>query len=362
MTPTAASNGPTPRLTVAELAGRLGGTVAGDPGRELTGAAGLPEAGPAEISFVEAGRAAAAAASRAGALLAPPGAALAGRTLILVENPRLAFARALEIFHPALRPPAGIHPTAVVEPGAAVDPTASVGALCFVGAGARLGPRCVLQPLSYVGRGAVIGEDGLLHPTAAVLDRVRVGARAILHAGAVLGSDGFGYVFDGRAHRKMPQVGTVVLGDDVEVGACTAVDRATTGETRIGNGVKIDNLVQVAHNVQVGDHAILVSQVGIGGSSTIGAGAVLAGQAGVADHAAVGARATVGGGAAVLRRVAAGAVVAGFGPQPHGEFLKCQAVFEQLPQLRRRVLELEKRLAAAEAAAGIVRDPQGGRT
>ena len=186
-----------------------------------------------------------------------------------------------------------------------------------------------------------------------VLDRVRLGARVIVHPGAVIGSDGFGYVFDGRGHRKIPQVGTVEIGDDVEIGAGTTIDRATTGATRIGRGTKIDNLVQIAHNVTIGEHAIVVSQVGIAGSATIGDGAVLAGQVArrrPRDRRRRRPRRRHG---PVSEHVEAGATVAGFGPQRHRDFLKCQAVFEQLPQLRRRLIELEKRLAAAEAAAGI---------
>jgi UDP-3-O-[3-hydroxymyristoyl] glucosamine N-acyltransferase len=357
MTPKAPSSAPVPRFTLAALAERLGGRAEGDAGLAIVGATGLAEAGPGDVTFVEAARGLdAAAASAAGAVLLPPGLDLPGRNLIRVANPRLAFAETLALFHPVQRPPAGVHPSAVVENGAEIDPTASVGALCFVGAGARIGARAVLHPRVYVGPGAAIGDDALLHPGATVLERVVLGARVVLHAGAVIGSDGFSYVFDGRGHRKIPQVGTVEIGDDVEIGACATVDRATVGVTRIGRGTKIDNLVQVGHNVTIGEHVILVSQVGIGGSSRIGDGAVLAGQAGVGDHAEVGAGARVAGRAAVLRHVAPGATVSGFGPQPHGEFLRSQAVFEQLPQLRRRVGELEKRLAAAGVAAGIPKD------
>ncbi|HWR97826.1 MAG TPA: UDP-3-O-(3-hydroxymyristoyl)glucosamine N-acyltransferase [Candidatus Methanoperedens sp.] len=353
MTPTGPDRPAAVRFTLVELAARLGGIAEGDPGAVLTGVAGLAEAGPGELSFVEGERLLpAAAGGSAGALLAPPGLALTGRNVVRVEKPRLAFAAALALFHPQARPPAGVHPTAVVAPGAAIDPSATVEALCFVGAGARIGARAVLRAQVHVGSGATVGEDALLHPGARVLERVVLGARVIVHAGAVIGSDGFSYVFDGRGHRKIPQVGTVEVGDDVEIGAGATIDRATVGVTRIGRGTKIDNLVQVGHNVTIGEHAILVAQVGIGGSSRIGAGAVLAGQAGVADHAEIGAGARVAAQAGVLKHVAPGATVAGFGPQPHGEFLRSQAVFDQLPQLRRRVAQLEKRLAAAQAAAG----------
>jgi UDP-3-O-[3-hydroxymyristoyl] glucosamine N-acyltransferase len=359
MTPKAPSNAAAPRFTLAELAARLGAGVEGDPALELTGAAGLADAGPGDATFVEAARLLpAAAAGAAGAVLLPPGLELPGRNVLRVPRPKLAFAAALALFHPTPVPPPGVHPSAVVEDGAAVDPTASVGAFCYVGAGARVGARAALHPHAFVGAGAVIGEDAVVRPMAVVGERVVLGARVIVHPCAVLGSDGFGYVFDGGAHRKIPQVGTVEIGDDVEIGAGTKIDRATTGATRVGRGTKIDNLVQIAHNVSIGEHAIIVAQSGIAGSTTIGAGAVLAARVGVADHVTIGAGAQVGGRAGVMRDVAPGAAVAGFGPQAHGDYLRSQALYEQLPQLRRRIIDLEKRLAAAEAAAANASERQ----
>jgi UDP-3-O-[3-hydroxymyristoyl] glucosamine N-acyltransferase len=357
MTPKAQNSAPVPRFTLSELAERFGGQAEGDRGFVLSGVAGLSEAGPRDVTFIEGPRQVPiAAAGCAGAVILPVNLELPGRNLIRVRNPRLAFAESLALFNPAPHSPAGIHSTAVVEPGAVVDATASISAFCFVGAGARIGARAVLHPFVSVGASATIGDETLLHPGVIVRDRVCIGARGIVHSGAVIGSDGFGYVFDGRGHRKIPQVGIVEIGDDVEIGAGTTVDRATTGATRIGRGSKIDNLVQIAHNVSIGEHVILVSQCGIAGSASIGDGAVLAGRVAIADHAVVGAGARVAGRTSVLRRVEAGATVAGYGPQPHRDFMKCQAVFEQLPELRRRVAEVEKRLAAAEAAAGIQKE------
>ena len=357
MTPKAPSSAPAPRFTVAELAERTAGRAEGDCGFVLSGVAGISDAGPREVSFIEAARQLpAAAAGRAGAVFLPAALDLPGRNVIRVANPRLAFAEALALFNPAPRRPAGSHPSAVVEPGAAVDPTASVSAFCFIGAGARIGARAVLHPFVHVGPDSEIGAETLLHPGAIVLERVTLGARVIVHAGAVIGSDGFGFVFDGRGHRKIPQVGTVEIGDDVEIGAGTTVDRATTGTTRIGRGTKIDNLVQIAHNVSIGEQVIIVSQSGVAGSASIGDGAVIGGRTAIVDHAVVGAGARIAGRTSVLKRVEAGATVAGFGPQLHRDFMKSQAVFEQLPDLRRRLIELEKRLAAAEAAAGIPKE------
>jgi len=353
MTPKAPSSAP-PRFTLAELAERSGGRTEGDVGFVLSGVAGLSEAGPHDVTFVEGARQIpAAAAGCAGGIFLPADLDLPGRNLIRVDNPRFAFAETLALFHPASHPPAGVHPSAVVEPGASVDPTASVAAFCFVGAGARIDAGAVLCPFVYIGPDAVIGTETLLHPGAIVRERVTLGARVIVHSGAVIGSDGFGYVHDKGGHRKIPQVGTVEIGDDVEIGAGTTVDRATTGATRIGRGTKIDNLVQIGHNAAIGEHVIVVSQVGISGSVSVGDGAVLGGQVGVADHADIGPGARIGARAGVMKHVEPGATVSGFGPQLHRDFLKSQAIFEQLPHLRRRLADVEKRLAAAEAAAGI---------
>jgi UDP-3-O-[3-hydroxymyristoyl] glucosamine N-acyltransferase len=358
MTPKAPSSAPAPQFTVAELAERAGGRAEGDGGFVLSGAAGLPEAGPRDATFIEGARQLpAAAAGSAGALFVPPGLELPGRNLIRVANPRLAFAEALALFHPVPRPAPGIHPAAVVEAGAAVDPTASIAAFCFVGAGASIGARAVLRPFVHVGAGAAVGPDALLHPGVIVLDRVTLGARVTVQSGAIIGGDGFGYVFDGRAHRKIPQVGTVEIGDDVEIGAGTTIDRASTGATRIARGTKTDNLVHVAHNVTLGEHVLVVAQTGIAGSTSVGGGAVIGGQVAISDHVTVGAGARVASRSGVFQDVAAGATVGGFGPQPQREFMRSQAIFEQLPQLRRRIVELEKRLAAAEAAAGTPNEP-----
>ncbi len=357
MTPKAPSSAPAPRFTLAELAERTAGRAEGDRGFILSGVAGLAEAGPLDVTFIEVARQVrAAAVCSAGAVFLRAGLELPGRNLIRVDNPRLAFAEALALFHPAPVAPAGIHPSAVVEVGAVVDPTASVAAFCFIGAGARIGARAVLHPFVSVGPGAVVGAETRLHPGAIVLERVSLGARVIVHPGAVIGSDGFGYISDGRGQRKIPQVGTVEIGDDVEIGAGTTIDRATTGATRIGRGTKIDNLVQIAHNVTIGEHAIVVAQTGVAGSARIGDQAVIGGQVAIADHVVLGGGARIAGRTAVFRNVEPGATVSGFGPQLHRDFMKSQAVFEQLPHLRRRLADLEKRLAAAEAAAGILKE------
>ena len=336
-------------FTLAELAAAVGGRVSGDPKLRLAGVRGLEDAGPDDLSWVASERRASGArATRAGALLAPSVEAAAGRPAVIVESPALALARWLERFLPPARPRPGIAAGARVHRTARIGKGASVAAGATVAAGARVGPRTRISAGAYVGEGAEIGQDCLLHVNVVVLERCVVGSRCVLHPGAVIGSDGFGYVWDGKAHRKIPQVGIVRIGDDVEVGANSAIDRATLGETRIGRGTKIDNLVQIGHNVVVGEDAVLCGQVGIAGSARLEDRVTLAGQVGVNDHVTVGRGAVATGQAGVTGSVPAGAVVSGMPAAPHREFLKSSALAARLPELARRLERLEKRLDEAE--------------
>jgi UDP-3-O-[3-hydroxymyristoyl] glucosamine N-acyltransferase len=271
-----------------------------------------------------------------------------GRPAVVVEHPALAFALWLDRIHPARRPAAGVSRGAHVDPSARLGRGVSIAAGATVSAKARIGDRAVLSAGVFVGREAWIGEDSLLHPNAVVLDRCQVGARCVLHPGAVIGSDGFGFVWDGAAHRKIPQVGIVRVEDDVEIGANTTVDRATLGETVIGRGSKLDNLVQIGHNVVVGSQSIICGQAGIGGSARLGNRVTLAGQVGVSDHAEVRDGVTATGQAGILMgsRVPAGSVVSGMPAAPHHEFLKRSAWIARLPELARRLAKLEKSAAA----------------
>ena len=311
----------------------------------------LEAAGPDDLSFVaDSRRLADARRSRAGAFLVASEADAAGRPAVVVAAPVLALARWISLKHPASRPRAGIARGARVDRTAALGAGVSVAATATVEAGARVGPGTVVGAGCYVGRGARIGRDCLLHPNAVVLDRCLVGDRCILHSGAVIGADGFGYVWDGERHAKVPQVGIVRLEDDVEVGANATIDRATLGETVIGRGTKIDNLVQVGHNVTVGEHSILCGQAGIAGSSRIGRRVTLGGQAGVGDHVTIedGVVGTGQVGIASGARVPSGALVSGMPAVPHREFLRRAAWLGRLPDLAQRLERLEKRLAAAE--------------
>ncbi|MFY9825005.1 MAG: UDP-3-O-(3-hydroxymyristoyl)glucosamine N-acyltransferase [Thermoanaerobaculia bacterium] len=336
---------------LAELAELVGGRIEGDPERAVETIRILEEAGPADLSFLTSPRyRAQAIASRAGALLVgPPLAdkAALGRDLLVVDDPGYALALLLARFHPALpgsRREPGVHPTAILEPGCEVDPTAHVGPYVVVGEGSRIGAGAALHAFVAVGRGCVVGEGAVLHPHAVLYDGTEVGAAAIVHAGVVLGADGFGYATHGGAHHKVPQLGRVVVEADVEIGANSTVDRATLGATRIGAGTKIDNLVQVGHNVQVGRHCILCGQAGIAGSARLGDGVVLAGQAGVAGHIQLGNRVQVAAKSAALASVEAGTAVAGVPAVELRKWRRQTVLISRLEEMSRRLRALERRL------------------
>jgi UDP-3-O-[3-hydroxymyristoyl] glucosamine N-acyltransferase len=347
------------RLEVPAQAGAEGSQEWG--ARALAGVAPLDEAGPGDVAFyanprykaqLAQTRAAAVLVSEEEAALVPGSAAR-----LVCAQPYVAFAKASALFHPEVRPVPGLAPGAMVDPSARIDPLAHVGAGAIVGAGAQLGPRTVLHAGARVLDGAVVGADCTLHSGATVRERCVLGDRVILQPNCVVGSDGFGFAFDlagdddqpGPLHRKVPQAGIVRIEDDVEVGACTCIDRATLGETVIGRGTKIDNLVQIAHNVKVGPLSLLVAQCGVSGSTTLGAGVILAGQVGVVGHLHVGDGARVGAQSGVSRDVPDGATLSGSPAIEHREWLRLSGALpklaEALKQLRRleaRVGELEK--------------------
>lgn len=337
------------KFSLAEIASRIGGSVEGDGERLITGVASLKEAGPGDLAFITGTRYSRdLATTGAGAVIAGNDLDLHGRDGLRVSNVYLSFARAIELFFPVEKPQPGVHPTAVVEEGAVIDPSATVMALCFVGREARIGARSVLHPHCTVGPFSSIGCDVFLHPRVTIIGEAVVGNRVTIHSGTVIGSDGFGFVLDGKTHRKIPQVGNVEVGDDVEIGASVTVDRATVGSTRIGRGTKIDNLVQIAHNVEVGEHAVIVAQVGISGSTRIGSGAVLGGQVGIIGHLDIGEGARIGAQSGVLRDIPPGETMSGVGPLPHRQWLRAEAAFAKLPELRRQVTELRRRVEAIE--------------
>ena len=333
-------------MKLADLAARLDCSVRGDGSVEVARVSGIEEAGPGDLTFVANLRYAALLAStRATAVIVAPELETPLPSL-LSKNPYLAFARAVGLLHPKPRLPAGIHPTAQLGPGAVLGECVHLGAYAVVGARASIGARSVLHPHVVVYDDAVIGEDCELHSGVQLREACRLGHRVVIQNGAVIGSDGFGFAKDDAGHyEKIPQRGTVVIEDDVEIGALTAVDRAALRETRIGRGSKLDNLVQVGHSVMVGEDTVLAGQVGIAGSTKIGRRVTLAGQVGVAGHLSVGDDVVASAQTGIPHDVVPGAFVSGYPAIENRDWLKASAIFAKLPKLQQRVRELERQIA-----------------
>ncbi len=339
-------------MKLGSLAAQLGCQLDGDGDIEVARVAAIDEAGPGDLTFLATSKyASLVATSRASAIIATADVGPAPCALLRTANPYLAFARATRLLYPEPRPAAGVHPLALVDPGAAVEAGVSIGPYAIVGAGARIGARSVLHPHVVVGDGATIGPDCVLRAGVSIRERVVVGARCVVQDGAVIGSDGFGFAHrEDGTHEKIPQVATVVIEEDVEVGANSTIDRPAVGETRIRAGTKIDNLVHIAHGVRVGRNALLAAQVGIAGSSVVGDQVMLGGQVGVTGHVTVGDRVKASAKTGVTGNVPADAFISGY---PHMENLawrKAHVVVRHLPELRRQLLALEQRLERIERA------------
>ena len=347
-----------PVFTLGEIASRVAGHLVGDPDRRIAGVAPLDAAGPEDLSFLAHPRhREAARASRAAALIVPPSERLAGRDLILSDSPYTALATAMRLFHPERRPQPGVDPRAVVSPEASVAAGASVGPLVVIGRQAKVEEGAVLMAGVVLGDGAEVGRESVLHPGVVLYPGVRVGARVVIHAGSVLGSDGFGFGEAEGGRAKIPQVGTVRVEDDVEIGACVTIDRATFGATVVGRGARIDNLVQIGHNVQIGEGCVLVAQTGIAGSTRLGRGVIMAGQSGAAGHLTLGEGAIVGAKSAVLQDLPAGAYVVGHPAMDHRAWKRAQAALRRLPDVLRRLNALEAAGARRGRTASVPTRP-----
>lgn len=341
-----------------ELARRLGGEVRGDPARRIRGISTLDEAGPDELSFLTNRRYRhKVGASRAGAVLVGPDSGIEDRDLLEVAQPYLALARLLELFHPPPPRVPGVSPLAHIGEDVRLGAEVSVEPFAVVEDGVALGDRVVVGAGCVLGRQAAVGDDTELRPRVVLYPDTRVGCRCLIHGGVVLGGDGFGFATVDGTHHKIPQLGRVVVEDDVEIGANTTVDRATLGETVLGQGSKIDNLVMIAHGTKIGPGALLAAQSGIAGSARLGERVTFAGQSGAAGHLELGDGAVVAAKSAVFADLPAGAFVAGIPAVDHRLWKRSQALLKQLPRLRKEIRELRGRLDALEKGLASEDEP-----
>jgi UDP-3-O-[3-hydroxymyristoyl] glucosamine N-acyltransferase len=340
-------------LSLRELHHFVGGELVGSPEATVIGIASFEHAGPDDLAFLASER------HLKNRQRLSIGALLVGKRLleitspqIVVDNPAYAFARAVQRFFVTPYRPRGVAQAFIRGEAVTIGQDVSIWPGVTVGDRVSIGDRVTLYPGVFVGDDSIIGDDAILYPNVVVREGCRLGKRVIVHSGTVIGGDGFGYIQHQGRHHKIPQLGGVLIEDDVELGANVAVDRATFGNTVIKQGTKIDNLVQIAHNVVVGEHSILVAQVGIAGSTTLGRYVMVGGQAGLADHLQIGDQVMIAAKSGVTRNLEPNQIVSGAPVMPHATFLKAQAVIPQLPELRQRVRGLEERLAKLEQAPG----------
>lgn len=332
-------------FTLESLAREIGGTVKGDGSLKLRGVASLETAQEGDLTFLTNPKyASAAAATKASAILVEKEIPGVPKPFLLVANPYAALAKIIGLFHPNVRPQAGVQLGAWVDPKANVDPTASIAAGAYISAGAKVGARSVIYPGTFVGEKTIIGQDCILYPNVTVREGCVLGDRVILQPGVVVGSDGFGFAKEGEAYRKIPQVGNVILEDDVELGANVCVDRAVLGSTVIGKGTKLDNLIQVGHNVVIGANTVIAAQTGISGSTQVGNQVVMGGQVGLAGHLKIGDHVTLATRTGVMEDILEKGFYWGSPSAPMSEEMKNVAAYRQLPELIKRIRALEKAL------------------
>lgn len=330
-------------MKLHELSEVIGGKVLGNANTEIKGAAGISEAKEGDITFLADKRNLDYVFSTdASAIIVREEIKGLLKSMLLVDNPALAFARVLEILYKKPYKALGVSERAIIEKDVSIGKDITIHPFVYIGSKAVIEDRVSIFPNVYIGEGVNIGEDSIIYPNVTIRENVKVGKRVIVHPGAVIGADGFGYVRDRGKHYKIPQVGSVMIEDDVEIGANVTIDRATTGNTIIGAGTKIDNLVQIGHNVKIGRNCIIVAQVGIGGSSEIGDETILGGQAGIRDHVKLGKGVMAGARAGITHDVPDSQVVSGYPAIPHKEWLRAQGIYSKLPEYIRRLQRLER--------------------
>ena len=340
------------QTNLRELAELVDGRVAGDHDVPITGIAGIREAKPGDITFVANNRYASLVHStRASAVIVGPDIDECRLPAIVADDPYLAFTKVMKLLNgDDVPPPKQIHPTAVIGQNVQIGKDVSIGPYVVIADNAVIGDRVTLYPHVYVGRKATIGSDTLIYPSVTIREKIHIGERVIIHSGTVIGGDGFGFAPVKGTHHKVPQVGRVVIEDDVEIGANVTIDRATIGKTVIGRGSKIDNLVQIAHNVELGENCIVVAQVGISGSAHVGSNVTIAGQAGVVGHIRIGDNTVVAARAGVTKDIPSNQLVSGFPAKPHTDEKRIKACLFKLPEMRKELAELRRKVQEMESA------------
>lgn len=346
--------------TLLEVAEYLGGNLIGDGTVRVSHIRGIDEAGDGDITFIANPKyRRKLATTAASAVLVSPDITRSERNLIIVDDPYIALARLLPVFYPEEQAPATVSPDAFIDESAGIGPEVTIYPGVYVGKEAVIEKGVVLYPGVFIGNHVRVGESSILYPNVCVYRRCLIGKRVILHAGVVVGSDGFGFASPGQQNLKVSQVGIVQIDDDCEIGANTTIDRGALGKTWIRKGVKIDNLVQVGHNVVIGENSIIVAQVGISGSTGIGSGVMIGGQAGIVGHIRIGDRAMVAAKTGVHKDVPPGHIVSGFVQMPHRDFLRTQACMPKLPDMRKTLAILQEKVEELESSiASMTREKE----
>lgn len=336
------------KLTLQEIADLVHGVPAGDASIVISGVTNIAEAGPGDITFAVPPHLEKAVSSAAAAVIIPETVTNFAKPAIRVANPRLAFTTLLSVFTPPVAVARGVHPTAVLGKNVTLGENVAILPFVVIADNVTIGNNSVIYSHTYIGADAQIGSDCLVYPGVSIRENCQLGSRVIVHSNAVIGSDGFGFVTVNGKHTKVPQVGNVVIEDDVEIGACSTIDRATTGSTLVKKGTKIDNLVHLAHNVSVGENCFFVAQTGIAGSTRIGNNVTFAGQSGCAGHITIGDYSVFAARSAPISDIPEKVFYAGFPARPHREWLRTEAAAGKVPDLLKKVRDLELRLAALE--------------
>lgn len=337
------------KFTLRKIAELLGAELTSGAELEINGCASLADARADHVSFAVPPHLDKAFSSNAGAVIVAAAIPELAKPQLIVANPREAFSKVLNYFAPPVEVVHGVHPTAIIGNNVTLGTNVAIMAYVVIGAGASIGDNTVIAPFTYIGDGAVIGQDCILYSSVTVREYCRLGDRVIIHSSATIGSDGFGFVTVAGSHQKVPQIGNVVIGDDVEIGASTAIDRATTGSTVVGSGTKIDNLVHLGHNDIIGENCLIVAQVGISGSVTVGNNVTFAGQVGSAGHLTIGDNCVFAARSGITGNVSANSFCAGFPARPHREWLRNEAAAGKLADTVKRLRDLERRLAVLES-------------